>query len=151
MPLLQQEQKRILGERAQAEGIAAALAMERDTMQWMLDAALDKVRRCDEVYFAGSPQLRRELCFALFTRIYVSQEGVVGADLATPYAQILAPDLEAQIQTQRESISAGRLGEASPPRRTSPTRPPRALWNGRAVPSTGKQESPAPQGSGVPT
>ena len=111
LPLLQQEQKRILGERARAEGLVAALNMETAAMERTLDLALQRVERCDEVYMAGGPQVRRELCFGLFTRIYVSTEGVVGADLATPFAQILDPELEAKVEADARTIRSGGLGD----------------------------------------
>jgi len=111
LPLLREEQQRILQERASAEGQLAALTMEFEAIQRTLDAALARVDRCDEVYVAGSPQVRRELCFGLFNRLYLTIDGVVGADLASPFAEILDPELEAQVEAGRAAIEDGRLGD----------------------------------------
>lgn len=50
-----------------------------------------------------------ELCFALFNRIYLCEEGVVRCDLATPYAQILDPDLPERLEADKAVIAEGRL------------------------------------------
>ena len=109
LPLLKKEQRRLMGERAKAEGLIASLTMEFAAMSRTVDQALARVRRCDEVYRTGSSRVRRELTFALFHRIYITEEGVVGSELAVPYAQLLAPDLHQQIEREREAILLGQL------------------------------------------
>lgn len=79
-------------------------------MQRTLDEALARVERCDEVYRAGSEQIRRELCFALFDRIFLDIEGVSGSNLATPYAHILSPDRAERLAVERQAIETGSYG-----------------------------------------
>jgi DNA invertase Pin-like site-specific DNA recombinase len=50
LTLLQKEQKRIMGERANAEGTISALTVEVGAMERTLEEALARIERCDEVY-----------------------------------------------------------------------------------------------------
>ena len=109
LSLLQREQRRIAGDRANSEGVIAALSMEARAMEHTLEEALSRIERCDEVYRTGSTKVRRELCFALFNRIYLCEEGVVSSELATPYAQILDPDLPERLEADKAVIAEGRL------------------------------------------
>lgn len=49
--------------------------------------------------------------FGLFSRIFITAEGLSGADLLSSYAQLLDPAVEDQVAAEREAIQARRLGD----------------------------------------
>ena len=110
LSLLKKEQARIRGERNRAESLISSLSLEFAAMQHTLDEALTRVERCDEVYRAGSQQIRRELCFALFERIFIDDTGVSASNLSTPYAHILSPDRSERIERERQALQSGSYG-----------------------------------------
>jgi site-specific DNA recombinase len=114
LDLLKGEQRRIRGERIEAEKIIAGLTTEHQALERALDEVLSRVDRCDEAYRAGSPQVRRELCFAVFNRIYLEPEGVAGCDLSVPFAHVLSSDLSGQIEREAEAIRSGSLSSLLP-------------------------------------
>ena len=109
LDLLKAEQRRIRGERAEAERVVASLTTEHEAMGRALDDVLARVEHCDLAYLAGSPQVRRELCFAIFRRIYIEDEGVAGSDLNVPFAHVLDPDLSVRIRAEGEALRSGRF------------------------------------------
>ena len=97
-----------------------ALSTERSALMGCLDEVLDQLDRCHEIYLAGSERIRRSLAFSLFRCIYIDEEGVVGSDLASPYAELLelvGIDLASEVGPgrNREPVSHNRRGDLERP------------------------------------
>jgi hypothetical protein len=101
--LVQEETKRIKQERLQAKKILAACAAEYDQIALALDAALKMVVNCHEAYVSAKPVGKRQLNQAIFDKLYVTPDGIVAADLAEPFAQLLTTDLDQRLEAERAS------------------------------------------------
>jgi uncharacterized membrane protein len=95
--LVQEETKRIKQERQQANKVLAACAAEYDHIAAALDQALAMAINCHEAYTAAKPAGKRQLNQALFDKLYVTPDGIVAADLAEPFAQLLTHDLDQRL------------------------------------------------------
>src|SRR5262249_32871542 len=90
------------------------LTTERAQLEATLDEALALVASAHLVYATGSDQVRRDLNHALFSRLYIVPDGVAGADLASPFVELLTDDLAERLVND-EHLVAGEPFVPSPP------------------------------------
>lgn len=147
--LLKSEQDRIARERVTAETLLAAAQADFDKVQATLALATGKLRDCYQAYLEAGPRERRLMNQALFERVLVTEEGVIGWDYAEPFGGLMkihAALVEAERQMEqdhasepeelarlRPAHSAGR--QRGYHRRKSP-----GVW-ARAFPVTGSKEN----------
>ncbi len=86
---------------AQAELESDLLAVEE--IETRLEQALTLLRDPERAYRATDNEGRRHFNQAFFNSLAVDHEGVVGADLADPFAQLLTEDLAEQIERETAS------------------------------------------------
>lgn len=114
LDLMQEEQERIASETHQAERIMIACTAEFDEMDRSLDEALATIDGVALTYLLGGNETRRSLNQALFDKLFIVDEGILGADLAAPFHQLLDKDLAARI-SEEQSDTGGLNSETSMP------------------------------------
>ncbi len=91
------EQARIANERVAAQRVLTACQAEFGQIEAGLDQALEMAVTCSRAYDEAKPQEKRQLLNALFDKLYVTPDGVIGVDLSEPFAQLLTGDLEERL------------------------------------------------------
>jgi site-specific DNA recombinase len=104
LDLLKEEQARIEVERSQATRIIEASIVHFDQIEKNLDLALRILKDCQAAYGSASRVARRNLNQSLFEALYVLSGRVIGADLAAPFRQLLAHDLQVSAHVSPKSI-----------------------------------------------
>jgi hypothetical protein len=127
MDVLREEQARIARDRAEAEVVLQTLTTEQAQLDAALDEALSFVASAHVVYAGGTEQVRRDLNHALFNRLYIVPDGVAGADLASPYVELLTDDLAERLVND-ERVVQGEPFVPSPPAREDGWDGPIARW-----------------------
>jgi len=102
--LLKEGQERLLKQLADAGAALAATEVRWEQIVTNLKAALGLANRFGEAYRRAKPRTRRHLNQAVFEVVYVDTEGVTYARLADPFAQLLADDLLAQLDTDMKNL-----------------------------------------------
>jgi hypothetical protein len=105
MDLLKEEQARIARDKMAAQAVMDPLVAEFEQVTAALDEALDVIANAHVVYESGSPQVRRDLNLFLFERLFVVPDGIAGADLASPYVELLTDDLGERL-AEAEAVAA---------------------------------------------
>ena len=108
LELLKEEQTRLGDEIARASSIIEDCETEFEVAKANLETCAKKLRDVTATYRDAGEKARRSLNQALFEKLFVTEEGIVGADLAQPYSQLLDPDLSALVGEQ-ERKSVGEL------------------------------------------
>ncbi len=128
LDLLREEQARIIREQAEAETVLESLATEQAALQAALQEALGFLDSASALYLGGTHAVRRELNQALFHKLWVVPDGIAGADLASPFAELLTDDLSERLEREGQLATEGRQAEivSSGPAGRSGWRPPRA-------------------------
>ncbi len=104
--LLKEEQHRIAGEMASAEALIAEHEADLGSINDRLDALLDILDDAQATYRQAPGVVRRQLNQAVFQRLYLDDDTVVGADLSQPYLRLLSPELPDQLlQEEREALA----------------------------------------------
>ncbi len=112
LDLLKTEQDRIARQLANVETGLAATAAEFDSIETLLHKALDHAVNSYQAYMVASPQERRQLNQAFFTRIEVRDDELDG-DLAEPFKTLLSAEVaDAAEQHARTVKMAARRSEA---------------------------------------
>ena len=77
---------------------------------------LEQLERCcrlltdaQQHYLAGTPSIRRDLNQAVFDRIFVCDDDIVGSDLTTAFSMLLWPSLEADLRADARQVRTGRV------------------------------------------
>ena len=113
--LLKEEQARVTQELANAGAALAANEIDWTRIEANLEAALELASRIDEAYRKARPATRRQLNQIMFREIRIDVDGVSGAQLADPFAQLLADDLlvalEREMKNRRPSRDDGSKDE----------------------------------------
>jgi site-specific DNA recombinase len=179
LDLFKAEQERITRELAGAQQIIGRCSMEINAVLRVVEEALLLCGDAHRLYLSAPPDVRRQLNQAVFTRFWITDDRVQGADLTEPFAQLLAPDLANRLQAGGGSAKSDNTrnhypgspdagGQTGARRRVHPTsrRGPAALSadDAEAVPDDEiehrngllptKTTSPGPgggQGSNIPT
>jgi site-specific DNA recombinase len=108
---LKAEQTRITNERAHAERILTRCTEQYDQLSLHLDDALAKLESPAQAFRESGPRGQRELVSSVFTKLYLTPEGIGGSDLADLYQVLLADDLDERLIREREAISEGTIEE----------------------------------------
>lgn len=94
--LLKSEQDRIAAEIAEAERCLAAVELHYQDIEDTLKQSLVLASDCERMYRAAENQLRRQFNQVFFSKIMIDNGEVTDAELAEPFAQLLAHDLESR-------------------------------------------------------
>jgi site-specific DNA recombinase len=88
-----EKQDRIRRELAKAHQLLNAYHLAHEDIETTLTQALDLVGSCQAAYQAAKPEIRRGWNQILFTQLKIDQDRVTAAQLAPPFAALLAEDL----------------------------------------------------------
>ena len=105
LDLLRSEQQRMSRELAEAEVRLEASTTRYDDVERILLRAVELVTELGEAYRLGGDDVRRLLNQAVFEKLYVTEDGVIGADLTEAIAALLAEDL---VQWMKARLLLGR-------------------------------------------
>jgi site-specific DNA recombinase len=97
---LRAEQTRIAASRAAAEQLLARTRVAEERVKAAAERCCDLLVRAHEHYLAHDDQGRRELNQAVFRKIYVHDDDVVGSDLTPAFHKLLHEDLTAILATE---------------------------------------------------
>ena len=108
LELLKEEQDRLGREIRSARSIITDCEEDFDMAQQRLTVATSQVHEVERAYLHADDRARRALNQAIFEKIFVTEDGVKGADLTAPYAQLLDTDLSTRLDIENEK-SVGEL------------------------------------------
>jgi site-specific DNA recombinase len=108
LDLLKREQARISQELQQAEQALATSQTTSVDLQATLDEALALAGNCQRAYRVADPRVRRQFNQAFFEKLYINEDGVGSADLAEPFAELLAHDLTRRVAQESAGHSYAR-------------------------------------------
>ncbi|MBX6390329.1 MAG: recombinase family protein [Frankia sp.] len=128
LDLLKIEQERISRELAGATAIVERCAAQAATVLAVVEEVLLLCANAHQLYLAAPPQVRRALNQAVFTRFWVVRDRVEGADLAEPFAQLLAPGLPAASGSAAKGPSGPPEPIPAPPPDDDPAGRTHAHW-----------------------
>ncbi len=103
------EQDRITSERADAERILERCTQAYERLVGYLDEALATLDQPGLAYLQSGNSGRRDLLASVFTKLYITPDGVTGSDLADLYQVLLADDLNDRLVEEREAMRNGQL------------------------------------------
>lgn len=107
LDVLKREQARLTTELQHARSTVAAAEAKTVSDERILAEALALVADCSAPYRQADPDIRRSFNQVFFRRLFVGDEGVVGAELTDPYAEILADDLIERLQNTLKKAPKG--------------------------------------------
>lgn len=110
LDVLKREQARLTTELQHAEATVVAAAASAVSDEQVIAEALALGANCAAPYGQADPDIRRSFNQVFFRRLFVSDAGIVGAELTDPYAELLADNLV-------ERLEATLKGSPSPARR----------------------------------
>jgi len=99
MDLVKEERERIEAELYDAEKQLLETAVDWDTVETNLTLAMGLVSDCQQAYRRGGPRVRRRYNQAFWEAIYVDVDGVSYGRLATPFRQVLPPEITERVET----------------------------------------------------
>jgi site-specific DNA recombinase len=108
--LAREEHIRIDRDRTEAERVLETTVVVWERIEHTLNMALSFIGRCDEVYRQGSPRVRRLANQALFEKLLIHGDEVVGAVLKEPWATLVTRDFESSQEPQPEDPGPDFLG-----------------------------------------
>jgi DNA invertase Pin-like site-specific DNA recombinase len=111
--LLREEQQRIGNEIAQADQRLKATELRFEQIECAFEDALMLGADCQRMYREAPPQVRRQANQTIFEKLRVHNDEVVGAELAEPFAQLLAYDAARRLEVEAQPV-------ASPENETTP-------------------------------
>lgn len=122
LELLRSEQERLSSDISRTEARAAASGLAFRAVEANLTACLGLLRDCHRrAYRTAGPELRRRLNQAVFTRLVVTEDGVVDSQLEQPFVLLLQPDL--LVDKALTPSRSGRARRSHQRRRRAPTSP----------------------------
>lgn len=101
---LRDEQTRLVAARALCERRLAQIEIARDQLEASLDRCCQLLLRPQQQYLASDDQGRRELNQAVFRRIFIVDDEVVGVDLTPAFHHLMDPNLGDRLR--REAAQA---------------------------------------------
>ena len=101
LDLLQEEQRRISSETIQVERVMKTCTAEFDEMDAALDQALALLNNIAMAYSLEADDGRRTFNQALFDKLFLVDEGIVGSDLAAPFHQLLDSNITERIESEQ--------------------------------------------------
>jgi hypothetical protein len=107
LDLMKSEQERLSREIEDAEGRIAAYQCTDSEFNAKVDELLDLAQDCHRLYRDAAGPFRRLLNQALFTRIYIDEEGEVRTELAQPFEVLLGDDLTAEAKARGRHAPVG--------------------------------------------
>jgi hypothetical protein len=115
LELLKKEQSRIALERAAAEAALAESQASREQVTYNLHRALALLDNSHNQYASASGVVRRQMNQAIFTRLWLIEDEIVGADFTPVYRRLLADDLAGEIAAEdaREQTERSRTYDLS--------------------------------------
>jgi len=93
LELMRSEQQRLTEDVTRTEARVAASSVAFEAVETNLQGCLALLRDCYRAYRTAQPELRRQLNQAVFTRLIISNRGIVDSELEQPFALLLQPDL----------------------------------------------------------
>jgi hypothetical protein len=108
MELLKREQSRIAAERATAQKTLAENEVRREHVEANLQRALSLLDNAQAQYRSVPSTVRRQMNQAVFTRLWLVEDEIAGADLTAAYRRLLADDLEGEIAAEEAREHFGR-------------------------------------------
>jgi site-specific DNA recombinase len=100
MDLLKKEQARIAVERSAAETVLADSLASREHVESNLHRALALLDNAHGHYISASNVVRRLMNQAIFARLWLVEDKIVGGDFTPAYRRLLADDLAAEIAAE---------------------------------------------------
>lgn len=100
LDLFKTEQKRITDELTNARKIIERCQVEADAVMRMVDEVLLLCADAHRLYLSAPGNIRRQLNQAVFTRFWIIDEEIGGADLTEPFVQLLVPDLAKRLHAE---------------------------------------------------
>lgn len=117
LDVLKREQARLTSELQHARSTVAAAEARAVSDEQVLVEALALGSGCAAPYSQADPDIRRSFNQVFFRRLFVSDAGVVGAELTDPYAEILAENLIERLRddlnTTNRSVLASKNGSTN--------------------------------------
>lgn len=115
LDLLKAEQDRIARSLAEITERLTATNMEFEQFERALTSALDYAMNCHRAYIGaahvhGGNQIRRLLNQAIFTRLYIDDEGIHG-DLTEPFRTLLSDELTCAAEQHAANKEGGMAGD----------------------------------------
>ncbi len=108
MHLFKEEQTRISREIAQAEAVLGAHSLRFDEIAKAIEDALGRITDAQATYMASGEHQRRLLNQAIFDRIWVFDDYVIGGDIAEPISDLIADDLEERLIAEAAELAGTR-------------------------------------------
>ncbi len=109
LDLLKTEQERISRELAGAQQVIEQCSTEINAVLQVVEEALLLCTDAHRLYLSATPDVRRQLNQAVFTRFWIINDQVQSADLTAPFAELLDPDLadrlKAETKTARDLLT----------------------------------------------
>src|SRR5205807_10256708 len=109
---LKSEQKRISQDLATAERRLASTTAAFEEAERTLFRAIELAGRLQEAYRIAPDHVRRMFNQAVFEKLYVTEAGVVRADLTEAFDELLAHDFVERLEAQHAAHTAQRLLQA---------------------------------------
>lgn len=101
MSLLKSEQQRIALARGQAQRQLALAELDAKHIEAQLTRCVALLAHAEHHYLAGDPVVRRELNQAVFEKIYIDDDSVVGSDLTAAFQRLMSEDLAGDLRAER--------------------------------------------------
>ena len=98
--LLKEEQDRLTQEISQAAHTIDTCAGQFTDAHTTIADCINRFRTVAATYQHAKPAARRSLNQAFFEKLFITDHGITGADLATPYQQLLDTNLSQRIQNE---------------------------------------------------
>jgi site-specific DNA recombinase len=105
LDLLKSEQERITRDLAGAQQIIDRCSTEINLILTVVEEILLLCANAHRLYLSATPDVRRQLNQAVFTRFWIVDDQVHGADLTEPFAQLLAPDITIPLSTDGDATT----------------------------------------------
>jgi site-specific DNA recombinase len=105
LDLLKSEQERITRDLAGAQQIIDRCSTEINLILTVVEEILLLCANAHRLYLSATPDVRRQLNQAVFTRFWIVDDQVHGTDLTEPFAQLLAPDITIPLSTDGDATT----------------------------------------------
>jgi site-specific DNA recombinase len=105
--LLRSEQQRISAERRQATQVLAATQLQFEEVEAEVEEILGTLGNGHALYLSVGARERRSMNRSVFERLWITEEQVVGANLAPGYAHVAQDDLELRLAREARLVLSG--------------------------------------------
>jgi len=109
LELLQSEQQRIASERNQAAQILGATQLQFDEIEAEVDDILNNLGNGYSLYRSLGQRDRRTMNRSVFERLWITEDGVLAANLTPGYAHVVQDDLGERLDHEAKAIQAGHV------------------------------------------